>query len=128
VLPYCEQQGIGVLAYSPLGSGFLTGRFSSFDELPADDARRQWARFQQDALRQNLAIVDRVHEIAERLEATPAQVALAWITAQGHFVVPIPGTETLKYLSENAGAGRLVLDPVTLSELDAPPAPVGNRY
>jgi len=128
VLPYCKQHGIGLLAYSPLGSGFLTGRFTSFDELPAGDARRQWNRFQQDALYQNLAIVGRVHDIAERLEATPAQVALAWITAQGQYVVPIPGTKTPKYLNEKADAGQLILDPHTLSELDGLPAPVGNRY
>jgi aryl-alcohol dehydrogenase-like predicted oxidoreductase len=128
MLPYCEQHGIEFLAYSPLGSGFLTGRFTSFDELPAADARRQWDRFQQDALRQNLAIVDQVRDIATRLDATPAQVALAWIIAQGQHVVPIPGTKTPKYLTENADASRLILDPDTLAELDALPAPVGNRY
>jgi aryl-alcohol dehydrogenase-like predicted oxidoreductase len=84
-------------------------------------------RFQQDALHQNLAIVGRVRDIAERLEATPAQVAFAWITAEGQSVIPIPGTKTPKYLSQNAGAGQLILDPGILSELDGL-APVGNRY
>jgi aryl-alcohol dehydrogenase-like predicted oxidoreductase len=127
VLPYCEQQGIGFLPFSPLGSGFLTGRFSSFDELPADDVRRTRPRFQQEALRQNLALVGRVRQIAERIGATPAQVALAWLVAQGHYVVPIPGTKTPKYLRDNAGAGDLELSPDDLAALDAMPAAVGNR-
>jgi hypothetical protein len=94
VLPYCEQQGIAFLPFSPLGRGFLAGRFSSFDDLPQDDFRRRLPRFQQDALRANLSIVGRVRQIAERVGATPAQVALAWILAQGRYVVPIPGTKT----------------------------------
>ena len=91
VLPYCQQQGIALLPFAPLGRGFLTGRFSSFDDLPQDDFRRRLPRFQQDALRANLAIVGRVRQVAERVGATPAQVALAWVLAQGRYVVPIPG-------------------------------------
>jgi aryl-alcohol dehydrogenase-like predicted oxidoreductase len=117
-----------LLAYSPLGSGFLTGRFASFDDLPAGDGRRDWARFQQDAIKQNQAIVAQVRTAADRLGATPAQVALAWIAAQGRYVVPIPGTKTLKYLTENAGAADLVPGAEVLRELDALPVPVGSRY
>jgi aryl-alcohol dehydrogenase-like predicted oxidoreductase len=128
VLPYCQEQGIALLPYSPLGRGFLAGRFASFDDLPRDDFRRRLPRFQQDALRANLAIADRVRAIAERIGATPAQVALAWLLAQGRHVVPIPGTKTPKYLADNAGAADVQLSPADLAELDAIPAPEGARY
>jgi aryl-alcohol dehydrogenase-like predicted oxidoreductase len=128
VLPYCEEQGIAFLPFSPLGRGFLAGRFASFDELPEDDFRRRLPRFQQDALRANLAIVGRVREIAERAGITPAQVALAWLVAQGRYVVPIPGTKTPKYLADNAGAGELELSATALADLDVLPAPEGGRY
>jgi aryl-alcohol dehydrogenase-like predicted oxidoreductase len=128
VLPCCEEQGIAFLPFSPLGRGFLTGRFASFDDLPEDDFRRRLPRFQQDALRANLAMVGRVREIAERVGATPAQVALAWVVEQGRYVVPIPGTKTPRYLAENAGAGDLELSAADLAELDAVPAPEGARY
>jgi aryl-alcohol dehydrogenase-like predicted oxidoreductase len=128
VLPYCQEQDIAFLPFSPLGRGFLTGRFSSFDDLPEDDFRRRLPRFQQDALRANLAIVTRVREIAERAGATPAQVALAWVLAQGRHVVPIPGTKTPKYLTDNAGAADIELSVTDLTELDALPAPEGTRY
>jgi aryl-alcohol dehydrogenase-like predicted oxidoreductase len=128
VLPYCEEEGIAFIPFSPLGRGFLAGRFSSFDDLPQDDFRRQLPRFQQDALRANLAIVRQVRELAERVGATPAQAALAWVLAQGPRVVPIPGTKTPKYLVENAAAADLELSPADLAELDALPAPEGTRY
>ncbi len=128
VLPYCQQQGIAFLPFSPLGRGFLTGRFSSFDDLPQEDFRRRLPRFQQDALRANLAIVGRVRDIAGRAGATPAQVALAWVLAQGRHVVPIPGTKTPKYLADNAGAADIELSAADLAELDALPAPQGARY
>ena len=128
VLPFCEEQGIAFLPFSPLGRGFLAGRFTSFDDLPADDFRRRLPRFQQDALRQNLALAERVRTVAERLGATPAQVALAWVLAQGRYVVPIPGTKTPRYLEDNAAAADLALDADTLAELDALPAPTGGRY
>jgi aryl-alcohol dehydrogenase-like predicted oxidoreductase len=128
VLPYCQQQGIALLPFSPLGRGFLTGRFSSFDDLPQDDFRRGLPRFQQDALRANLAIVGRVRDIAERAGATPAQVALAWLLAQGRYVVPIPSTKTPKYLADNAGAAGVELSAADLAEVDALPAPEGARY
>jgi aryl-alcohol dehydrogenase-like predicted oxidoreductase len=128
VLPWCEEQGIAFLPFSPLGRGFLTGRFSSYDDLPADDFRRRLPRFQQEALRANLAIVGRVREIADRAGATPAQVALAWVLAQGRYVVPIPGTKTPKYLLDNAGAADVRLGAADLAELDALPRPEGTRY
>ncbi|WP_406491286.1 aldo/keto reductase [Streptomyces sp. NBC_01604] len=128
VLPYCEEQGIAFVPYSPLGKGFLTGRFASFDDLPQDDFRRGLARFQQDALRANFALAEKVREIADRIGATPAQVALAWVLAQGEYVVPIPGTKTPKYLLDNAGAAEVQLSAEDLAELDALPTPQGGRY
>ncbi|GAA3839500.1 aldo/keto reductase [Streptomyces coacervatus] len=128
VLPYCRQQGIAFLPYSPLGRGFLTGRFASFDDLPADDFRRALPRFQQAALRTNLALVGKVREIAERIGASPAQVALAWVLTRGEHVIPIPGTKTPKYLLDNAGAADVELSASDLTELDALPTPEGGRY
>jgi aryl-alcohol dehydrogenase-like predicted oxidoreductase len=128
VLPYCIEQGIGVLPFSPLGRGFLAGGLRSYDELPENDFRRRNPRFQDEALRQNLAIADRVREIADRVGASPAQVALAWIVAQGPQVVPIPGTKTPKYLADNVAAGDLQLGEADLADLDALPTPVGGRY
>jgi len=128
VLPHCQKHGIAFLPFSPLGRGFLTGRFSSFDDLPQEDFRRGLPRFQQAALRANLAIVGRVREIADRAGATSAQVALAWVLSQGRYVIPIPGTKTPRYLLENAGAADVELNAADLTELDALPAPEGARY
>jgi aryl-alcohol dehydrogenase-like predicted oxidoreductase len=128
VLPYCEAQGIALIPFSPLGRGFLVGRFSSFDDLPQDDFRRHLPRFQQDALRANLAIVAEVRRVAEQVAASPAQVALAWVLARGRHVIPIPGTKTPKYLVDNAGAAGVELDAEALAQLDALPAPEGTRY
>ncbi|MFE4967355.1 aldo/keto reductase [Streptomyces sp. NPDC056660] len=128
VLPYCQEQGIAFLPFSPLGKGFLTGRFASFDDLPEDDFRRRLSRFQQEALRANLAIAGKVREIAERMEATPAQVALAWLIAQGPYVIPIPGTKIPNYLADNAGSADIELSTEVLAELDALPTPQGGRY
>src|ERR1019366_2215086 len=128
VLPYCQEQVIALLPFAPLGRGFLAGRFASFEELPLDDFRRQLPRFQQDAMRANLAIVARVRQVADRNGATPAQVALRWVLAQGQHVVPIPGTKTPKYLEENAAAAGIELSPADLAELDAVPPPEGSRY
>ncbi|MEU1201592.1 aldo/keto reductase, partial [Streptomyces sp. NPDC005813] len=128
VLPYCTEHGIGLLPYSPLGRGFLVGRFASFDELPENDQRRRLPRFQQDNLRANLDITAKVREVADRNGATPAQVALAWLTAQGPHIVPIPGTKTPKYLTDNAGAADVQLSAADLDDLDTLPAPVGARY
>jgi aryl-alcohol dehydrogenase-like predicted oxidoreductase len=128
VLPYCQEQGIAFLPFSPLGKGFLAGRFASFDDLPEDDFRRRLPRFQQEALRVNLAIAGKVREIAERMGATPAQVALAWLIAQGPYIIPIPGTKTPKYLVDNAGSADIELSAEDLAELDALPTPQGGRY
>lgn len=128
VVPYCREHGMAFLPFSPLGRGFLTGRFTSFDQLPADDMRRRLPRFQQDNLKANLAIVQRVRDVAERVGATPAQVALAWVAAQGRQVIPIPGTKTPKYLRENVAAGDLMLSGEDLMMLDNAPQPSGGRY
>ena len=127
-LPCCQERGIAFLPFAPLGRGFLTGRFASSADLPRDDFRRGLPRFQPDALRANLAIVERVRQVARRAGVTPAQVALAWVLAQGQHVVPIPGTKTPGYLADNAGAADLALSAADLAELDALPAPQGARY
>ena len=128
VVPYCEEHGLAFLPFSPLGRGFLTGRFTSFDQLPAGDMRRRLPRFQQENIKANLAIVQRVRDVAERIGATPAQVALAWVVAQGRRVIPIPGTKTPKYLRDNVAAGDLVLSDEDLAMLDNAPQPEGGRY
>ena len=128
VLPYCESEGIGFLPFSPLGRGFLTGSIATADDLPADDWRRTLPRFQADAVAANQALVAAVRAIAEHRGATAAQVALAWVMAQGQYVVPIPGTKTPKYLADNAGAASLTLTPEELAGLDSLPAPSGGRY
>ena len=117
------------MPYSPLGRGFLTGAITSVDDLPEDDFRRRTPRFAEEALAANLAIVDTVRSIADAKGATPAQVALAWVLAQGDDVVPIPGTKRVRYLEENVGA----LDVVALrgrpgAADDALPSAVGARY
>jgi aryl-alcohol dehydrogenase-like predicted oxidoreductase len=128
VLPHCQRQGIAFVPFSPLGRGFLAGRFASADDVPAQDFRRGLPRFQPGALRANQVIADRVREIAGQTSATPAQVALAWVLAHGERVIPIPGTKTPRYLTENAGAADLSLTAGMLAELDALPAPEGTRY
>jgi aryl-alcohol dehydrogenase-like predicted oxidoreductase len=128
VLPYCRAGGIGFLPFSPLGRGFLTGAVASFDDLPECDFRRGLPRFQRAALQANMAIVEQVRKIADRVGVTPAQIALAWVVAQGEQVVPIPGTKTPKYLLDNAGAAGVELTADDLSELDALPAAEGGRY
>ncbi len=128
VLPYCREQGIAFLPFSPLGRGFLAGRFTSPEDVPREDFRRGLPRFQPDALRANQVIADRVRQIAGRASATPAQVALAWVLAQGDRVIPIPGTKTPRYLADNSGAADVRLAPDVLAELDALPAPEGTRY
>jgi aryl-alcohol dehydrogenase-like predicted oxidoreductase len=127
-LEWCVRNGAGFVPYSPLGRGFLTGRFRAASDFGADDFRGQLPRFQEDNLAANLAIVDRVEEIAARHGATPAQVALAWTLAQGEHVVPIPGTRRRSRLEENAAAAGLRLTADDLAELDALPAPAGTRY
>ena len=131
VMPTCRELGIGFVAYSPLGRGFLTGRFRSIDDLPLDDYRRNSPRFQGDNFRRNLDLVERVGAIATRRRCTPSQLALAWVLAQGEDIVPIPGTKQRKYLEENVRAIEVELTPGDLAEIDevAPQgAAAGARY
>jgi aryl-alcohol dehydrogenase-like predicted oxidoreductase len=104
ILPACRELGIGFVAYSPLGRGFLTGRFEKPEDLPEDDRRRQFPRFQDENFQRNIRLVERVREIAEEKGCKPSQLALAWVLAQGRDIVPIPGTKRRKYVEENAGA------------------------
>jgi aryl-alcohol dehydrogenase-like predicted oxidoreductase len=131
VLPLCRELGIGFVAYSPLGRGFLTGRFRSFEDLPEDDYRRNSPRFQGDNFQKNLDLVGRVEEIARRKRCTPAQLALAWLLAQGEDIVPIPGTKQRRYLDENIDSLKIELAPSDLEEIEevAPRgAAAGDRY
>ncbi len=110
VLPTLRELGIGLVAYSPLGRGFLTGAWTSMDDLPEDDTRSgRFPRFSEENFRQNLELAERVREIAAEKDATPGQLALAWLLAQGDDVVPIPGTKRREYLEENAGAVEVEL-------------------
>jgi aryl-alcohol dehydrogenase-like predicted oxidoreductase len=104
VLAMCRELGIGFVAYSPLGRGFLTGKFKRFEDLSQDDYRRQSPRFQGENFRKNLDLVRRVEEIAKQKGCAPGQLALAWVLAQGEDIVPIPGTKHRQYLEENVGA------------------------
>jgi aryl-alcohol dehydrogenase-like predicted oxidoreductase len=131
ILPLCRELGIGFVAYSPLGRGFLTGRFRTFEDLPEDDYRRNSPRFQGENFQKNLDLVERVEEIARRKQCTPAQLALAWLLAQGKDIVPIPGTKQRRYLEENIGALDVELTSADLEEIEevAPKgAAVGDRY
>ena len=128
LLPALRELGIGFVPYSPLGRGFLTGAIRSVDTLDEKDFRRSNPRFVDGALDANLAIVEVIERVAAEAGATPAQVALAWLLAQGEGIAPIPGTRRLERLDENIGADALVLTPAQLAELDAVAAPVGDRY
>ena len=130
VLPLCRELGIGFVAYSPLGRGFLTGRFRSFEDLPEDDYRRNSPRFQGDNFQKNLDLVQRVGDIARRKRCTPAQLALAWLLAKDD-IVPIPGTKQRRYLDENIDALEIELTRSDLAEIEevAPKgAAAGDRY
>jgi aryl-alcohol dehydrogenase-like predicted oxidoreductase len=118
ILPACRQLGIGFVAYSPLGRGFLTGRFQRFEDLPEDDYRRFSPRFQGQNFQKNLDLVRRVTEIAQEKGCTPSQLALAWVLAQGEDLVPIPGTKHRKYLEENVGALNVKLTADDLRRID----------
>ena len=131
ILPTIRDLGIGLVPYSPLGRGFLTGTITSADALAPDDFRRQNPRFVGDALAANLALVDRVRTLADRKGVTAGQLALAWVLAQGQDVVPIPGTKRVRYLEENVAAASLALTDKDLAGLEeAIPANsvVGERY
>jgi aryl-alcohol dehydrogenase-like predicted oxidoreductase len=131
ILPTTRELGVGFVAYSPLGRGFLSGRFSSPDDIAEDDFRASNPRFQGDNFRRNLAIVDRVRELADEKGVTAAQLALAWVQSRGDDVVPIPGTKRVKYLEENVAATEIELTDSDLERLDAA-APhgqtSGDRY
>ena len=128
VLPVLRELGIGFVPYSPLGRGFLTGAIRSTDALDASDFRRVNPRFEGDNLTENLKIVDAVEAVARELDATPAQVALAWILAQGEGIAPIPGTKRVGRLEENVAADAVTLSAEQLATLNALPAPAGDRY
>jgi aryl-alcohol dehydrogenase-like predicted oxidoreductase len=125
ILATCRELGIGFVPYSPLGRGFLTGKIRKIDDLAADDWRRNGPRFQGENLEQNLAIVRSLEAMAQRKQCKPAQLALAWVLAQGDDVVPIPGTKRRTYLDENAAALEIELTTADLAEL-ALAAPVGR--
>lgn len=118
IIPTCRELGIGLVPYSPLGRGYLTGTISSRDELAPGDFRRGQARFTDDALSANEAALEVIRSVAEAHGATPGQVALAWVLAQGPDVVPIPGTKRVKYLEENAAAVAVELTAEDLQRLD----------
>jgi aryl-alcohol dehydrogenase-like predicted oxidoreductase len=131
VLPLCRELGIGFVAYSPLGRGFLTGRFRTFEDLPEEDYRRSSPRFQGENFQKNLDLVERVEEIAKRKHCTPAQLVLAWLLAQGDDIVPIPGTKQRRYLEENLRSLEVELTPLDLEQIEevAPRgAAAGDRY
>jgi len=131
IVPAARELGVGIVPYSPVGRGFLTGRYTSVDALSADDFRRYNPRFQGDNLEANLVIVERVREIADDVGCTPVQLALAWLLHQGEDVVPIPGTKRVKYVEENAEAADIALTADHLAALDeAAPvgAAAGGRY
>jgi aryl-alcohol dehydrogenase-like predicted oxidoreductase len=131
VLGVCRELGIGFVPYSPLGRGFLTGKIQKPEDLPKDDYRHTTPRFQGENFQRNLDLVERVGEIAREKKCTPAQLALAWVLAQGDDIVPIPGTKRRKYLQENVGALNVALTSADLARIDevAPKeAFAGERY
>jgi aryl-alcohol dehydrogenase-like predicted oxidoreductase len=131
VLPTVRELGIGYVAYSPLGRGFLTGQIKSPDDFPEDDFRRFHPRFTGENFAKNIALVREVEAMAREKGCTTAQLALAWVLAQGEDVVPIPGTKHVRYLDENIGALEVRLTDEDLQRLDAilpPGAAAGERY
>jgi aryl-alcohol dehydrogenase-like predicted oxidoreductase len=130
-LKTCRELGIGFVAYSPLGRGFLTGQIKRFEDLAADDYRKNSPRFQGANFQKNLDLVKKIEEIAQELGCKPSQLALAWVMAQGQDIVPIPGTKRRKYLEENIGAAQIKLTPEILKRIDqvAPKGvAAGERY
>ena len=131
VLDACRELGIGFVAYSPLGRGFLSGEITRFEDLASDDYRRFSPRFQGDNFAKNLALVERIKQMAKSKGCTPSQLALAWVSAQGDAIVPIPGTKRRKYLEENLGALNVQLTREDLAAIDAiapKGAAAGPRY
>jgi aryl-alcohol dehydrogenase-like predicted oxidoreductase len=131
ILPLCRELGIGFVPYSPLGRGFLTAKFKKPEDLPVDDWRRNNPRFQGGNFERNLKLAERIETLAQRKKCTPAQLALAWVLAQGDDIVPIPGTKRRKYLEENVAASNIELTPADLKEISAAApsgAAAGTRY
>ena len=129
VLPTCRELGIGFVPYSPLGRGFLAGRFTSPDQLDDDDFRRNNPRFMGENFEANLRLAAKVNEVAAEQDATPAQLAIAWVLARGEDLVPIPGTKRRTYLEQNAAAVDVELTDDDLARIDAElPEPAGERY
>jgi len=131
IVPTARELGIGIVPYSPMGRGFLTGTIGSADDLAPDDFRRQSPRFQRENLDANLRLVQRVRGIASELDCTPGQLALGWLLRQGDDVVPIPGTKRVAYLEENVAAAELGLideDARALEEVAPAGAAAGERY
>jgi aryl-alcohol dehydrogenase-like predicted oxidoreductase len=129
ILPTCRALGMAFVAYSPLGRGFLTGRFRTTGDLPPDDWRRNMPRFQEENFELNFRVVKRLESLAGRKRCTPAQLALAWVLAQGDDVVPIPGTKRRTYLEQNAAAVDVRLSADDLARIDAQlPETAGERY
>jgi len=130
-LAACREHDIGLVAYSPLGRGFLTGAITSPDDFAEDDYRRSNPRFEGENFTKNLEIVEKVRRFAADKGCTPGQLALAWVLAKGEDIVPIPGTKRVKYLKENAGADDVSLTATEIAEIDAvfpPDAALGDRY
>jgi aryl-alcohol dehydrogenase-like predicted oxidoreductase len=131
ILPACRELGIGFVAYSPLGRGFLTGRFRKLEDLPEDDWRRNMPRFQGENFARNLELVDRIRELAQEKGCTPAQLAIAWVLAKGEDVVPIPGVKTRERLEENAASVNVKLSPEDIRRIESVAVKgvaVGERY
>ncbi len=131
ILDVCRELGIGFVAYSPLGRGFLTGQIKSFDDLAPDDYRRNSPRFQGENFDKNLELVKHIEKLASEKNSTPAQIGLAWVLAQGEDIVPIPGTKRRKYLEENVVALEVKLTPEDLrriNEIAPKGAAAGTRY
>src|SRR5881296_2409553 len=131
ILPTCRELGVGFVAYSPLGRGFLTGQLQRYEDLAADDWRRNNPRFQGENFAKNLALVARIADLARAKRCAPSQLALAWVLAQGRDIVPIPGTKRVRYLEENAAAAAITLSAADLEAIDAAfpkGATAGDRY
>src|SRR6266540_5108687 len=131
ILPTCRELGIGFVAYSPLGRGFLSGQIRRYEDLAPDDWRRDNPRFQGENFTRNLELVARIAELARAKRCTPSQLALAWVQAQGKDIVPIPGTKRVRYLEENAAAAAATLSAAELEAIDAAfpkGATAGDRY
>jgi aryl-alcohol dehydrogenase-like predicted oxidoreductase len=131
VLPTCRELGIGLVAYSPLGRGFLTGQIKHFEDFAPDDYRRNSPRFQGENFQKNLDLVKKVEDLAKQKKCTPSQLALAWVLAQGEDIVPIPGTKRVKYLEENLAALDVNLTSDDLSQIEKilpKGAVAGQRY